>query len=225
MTTLEWIAAVAIIIGILQAIIIAVDVCRAPQSMWIMNVTWPITGLYMPLIGFWLYFKIGRKDGGHQHAHHEEGMHHTHKPFWQSVIVSTSHCGGGCSIGDLIGAPLVFFAGWTLAGSMLLADYATEFILAYIIGIAFQFYGMRNKEKPLGEELKNAVKADTWSLVSFEIGMFGWMALTHYVLFIQPPHPDSLVFWFMMQVAMMIGFGTSMPANWFLLRKGIKHAM
>ncbi|WP_353615328.1 DUF4396 domain-containing protein [Virgibacillus sp. 7505] len=29
----------------------------------------------------------------------------------------------------------------------------------------------------------------------------------------------------MMQIAMMIGFLTSYPANWILVKKGIKHAM
>nr|WP_245837303.1 DUF4396 domain-containing protein [Virgibacillus phasianinus] len=35
-------------------------------------------------------------------------------------------------------------------------------------------------------------------------------------------HP---IFWYMMQIAMMIGFLTSYPANWNLVKKGNKHAM
>lgn len=79
--------------------------------------------------------------------------------------------------------------------------------------------------KPAEEKLKNAIKADTWSLIAFEIGMFAWMALSHYVFFSEPSKPNDPVFWFMMQIAMMIGFGTSYPANWYLVKKGIKHAM
>jgi hypothetical protein len=33
------------------------------------------------------------------------------------------------------------------------------------------------------------------------------------------------VFWFMMQVGMCIGFLTTYPANWILVRVGIKHTM
>ncbi|WP_348639460.1 DUF4396 domain-containing protein [Salibacterium salarium] len=29
----------------------------------------------------------------------------------------------------------------------------------------------------------------------------------------------------MMQIAMMLGFLTSFPANWLLVKKGVKHAM
>ena len=100
------------------------------------------------------------------------------------------------------------------------ADYVVEFILAYIAGIAFQYYGMSMKDNGSKDELKNAVKADTWSLIAFEIGMFGWMALSHYVFFAQAPKPDSVVFWFMMQIAMIIGFCTSYPANWVLVKRG-----
>lgn len=51
---------VAIILGLLTAIVIAVDVLAHPQKMKIMNVVWPITGLYLPVIGCWLYAVMGR---------------------------------------------------------------------------------------------------------------------------------------------------------------------
>src|SRR5699024_6413477 len=90
--------------------------------------------------------------------------------------------------------------------------------------IAFQYYGM-GKQNNFKEGIKNAIKADTWALISFEVGMFGWMALVHLVFFSEPPEPTTAVYWFMMQLAMMIGFCTSYPANWLLVKKGVKHAM
>jgi hypothetical protein len=33
------------------------------------------------------------------------------------------------------------------------------------------------------------------------------------------------LFWFMMQIAMLFGFLTAYPMNWWLIRKGIKEAM
>ncbi|SEM86519.1 DUF4396 domain-containing protein [Terribacillus saccharophilus] len=228
MAFLELVSYIAIFIGALQLLIIIGDVVRHPQEMFVMNIVWPITGLYFPLVGILLYFKLGRKDAKKHNAHNTEHVEHSHdsnKPFWQSVLVSTTHCSSGCSIGDLIGAPIVFFTGWTIAGSVLFADYVVEFILAFILGVAFQYYGMRMKDRSPKEELVNALKADTWSLIAFEIGMFGWMALSHYVFFSNAPNPDNVIFWFMMQIAMMIGFLTSYPANWMLVKKGIKHAM
>lgn len=106
------------------------------------------------------------------------------------------------------------------------ANFVVEFILAYLFGLIFQYYGMGfKKHDHPGQAIKDAIKADTLSLIAFEIGMFGWMAIAGYVLFTMMPEPTSVVFWFMMQIAMMIGFFTSYPANWYLVKKGVKHAM
>ena len=56
--------------------------------------------------------------------------------------------------------------------------------------------------------------------------MYAWMALTYFVLFPAPHlHPGSAVFWFMMQIAMIIGTITALPANEWLIRKGWKEKM
>ncbi|GGH83908.1 hypothetical protein JOD43_000785 [Pullulanibacillus pueri] len=226
------------------------------KMMPIMNIVWPLTVLYFPIFGLWAYYKLGRvkkqmdmenEDREHRkmgtpmemhqgskhtdtHDHHamDHHYHHPHseRPFWQGVFISTTHCSSGCSLGDLIGAPVVFFLGITIAESDLFTDYAVEFVLAYLFGIAFQYYGMgfKTHTRP-GKDLVNAIKADTLSLIAFEIGMFGWMAIVHYVLFTDVPRVNDATFWFMMQVAMMFGFCTSYPANWYLVKKGIKHSM
>lgn len=233
MTWLEIVSSISIIIGILQAIVITIDVIKYPQKMMpIMNIVWPLTGLYFPVIGIWAYYTMGKVKGKeaqmnmehHSHAHMKH--HHNEKPFWQSVFVSTTHCSSGCSLGDMIGVPIVIFTGFTIGGMMLYGEFVIEFILAYIFGIAFQYYGMGFKKHDHPKEgVKNAIKADTLSLIAFEVGMFGWMALVHFVFFVHPPEPTTAVYWFMMQLAMMLGFCTSYPANWLLVKKGIKHAM
>lgn len=248
MNWLELISWIAIILSIVQAVVITIDITRRPQTMMpIMNLVWPLVGLFFPLVGLWAYYGLGRAAragrvaaaAGHGHSHgddhshshdhsHDHGHEHGHgdKPFWQSVFVSTTHCSSGCSLGDMIGAPLVFATGLLIAGSPLLTDYVVEFVLAYLFGIAFQYYGMglKKHDRP-GQAIKDAIKADTLSLISFEVGMFGWMALVSLVFFASPPEPNSPVFWFMMQIAMMLGFLTSYPANWALVKKGVKHAM
>ncbi len=73
--------------------------------------------------------------------------------------------------------------------------------------------------------IKAAIKADTVSLVSFEVGMFAWMALSRKVIFHPALEPDSLLYWFSMQIAMVIGFLTAYPFNWWLIQKGWKEKM
>lgn len=69
-----------------------------------------------------------------------------------------------------------------------------------------------------------ALKADTISIVAFEVGLFAWMALDAFSLF---PGESIATWnhWFQMQIGMIVGFFTSYPANWFLLRKGLKAPM
>jgi Domain of unknown function (DUF4396) len=100
----------------------AFDVAAHPQHMKIMNVVWPITGLYLPIAGWLLYAEMARrKPMRDMHAGHGG------RPFWKSVFVSTTHCAAGCVIGDIIGAPTVFWAGWTLFGSQLYAEFLVLF--------------------------------------------------------------------------------------------------
>jgi hypothetical protein len=129
-------------------------------------------------------------------------------------------------IGDIIGETAIFRIGFTLFGSMLLTAYVVDFVLAYLIGIAFQYFAIAPmRGHGLRDGLIAALKADTVSLVAFEIGMFGFMALNRLVLFDTPPEPDTATYWFLIQIAMIVGFATSYPANWWLVRSGLKEAM
>jgi Domain of unknown function (DUF4396) len=59
--------------------------------------------------------------------------------------------------------------------------------------------------------------------------MYGFMAIAFFVVFRAgfgvELEVNSFEFWFMMQIAMMVGFLTSYPANWCLIRRGFKEGM
>lgn len=228
--TLVQISWLVIGLGMLTALAIAVDIVRYPQPMAVMNITWPITGLYFPLVGWWLYARMGRPDGKmarhHQHHGGDHGHHHADKPHWQSVFVGVTHCGGGCTLGDSVAAPLVSALGFTVLGSELLGHFVGEFIGAYLFGIVFQIMPIMSiGESRFGAALVKAIKADTLSLIAFEIGMFGFIAIAFLLLLPEMPSVASPVYWFMMQIAMVIGFATAYPANAWLIKKGIKSGM
>jgi hypothetical protein len=130
-------------------------------------------------------------------------------------------------IGDIIAEFSLFALGWTLFGRSLYAEYAGDLLLAWLFGIAFQYFAiapMRNLS--LGQGLIAAVKSDTFSIVTFEIGLFAWMALTFFVFFPHPHlKPTEAGYWFMMQIGMILGFFTSYPMNRWLIKAGWKEAM
>jgi hypothetical protein len=55
------------------------------------------------------------------------------------------------------------------------------------------------------------------------------MAIAHFVVFARVFRVRAEVntpeFWFATQLAMMAGFATAYPVNWWLIRPGIKEAM
>lgn len=216
-------------------VIVLLDVPKQKLSMRIMKVVWPLTTLYMGPIGLYAYWIWGRTPvlhsahpdhpDGHHEMHHmmDHAHHHPRRPFWQSVFISSTHCGAGCALGDIIGEILLAVSPFVLAGSTLFTSYVVDFVLAYVIGIAFQYFSIVPMQglSP-AEGIGAALKADTVSLIAYEVGMFAWMAIARWLIPMTPAQP---VYWFMMQVAMMIGFAATYPANCALVRRGVKHAM
>ena len=213
-------------LGLLCAAAITVDLFRRPQRMAVMNPVWPINALYLGPVALWAYWTVGREQPVAAHDHHT--MDHAAKgpPTWRQVFKGTMHCGAGCTLGDILAETAVFLGGVTLFGSTFGAELAGDFALAYLLGLVFQYFAivpMRGLSP--GRGIVEAAKADTLSLLTFEVGLFGWMALMRFVLFDPPLRPDQAAYWFMMQVGMAVGFLTSYPVNAWLIRRGIKEAM
>jgi hypothetical protein len=148
-------------------------------------------------------------------------------PYWIRVGVSATHCGGGCTLGDILSETLIYVAGISLFGAAIFTSYGLDYVFAVVIGIAFQFAAIRGMRKlSFGTTLGRAAKADVMSLTAFEIGLFTWMGLMFWVFFADPHlEPNEATYWFLMQVGMAIGSATSYPANVLRIRLGIKEAM
>ncbi|HEY4195515.1 MAG TPA: DUF4396 domain-containing protein [Mucilaginibacter sp.] len=216
MTDLATISYISIAVAAAICLIIAIDICFNPQKMWVMNLVWPLTALYAGPLALILYFKIGRMAASKESA----------KPFWQSVLTGTLHCGSGCTLGDLIAANLLLYCPVILFGSHLYGEWVVEYVLAFLIGIAFQYEAIRPMRKlSRPKVLVAALKADTLSLTFWQLGMYGWMAICHFLIFDRGLSASGPVFWLMMQIGMLFGSLTAYPVNWWLIRKGIKEAM
>jgi hypothetical protein len=150
------------------------------------------------------------------------------RPRWVTMAIEVSHCGAGCTLGDVISEFAVFALGLTIAGTTLLAEYVGDYILALVFGIIFQYFAIAPmRGLGLKDGLIAATRADFISLTAFEIGLFGWMAVMAFGLFPAPHQlmPSSAAFWLLMQAGMIIGYFTSWPANVWLVKRGIKVPM
>ena len=225
--------------------------------MGVMNFVFPITALYFGPLAVALYWRWGRaaapagvasmsmsraavaqaavspaagaSAGGSMPMHGSPApADERARPWWVTMAIEVSHCGAGCTLGDLISEFAIFGLGLTIAGVTLGAEYAGDYVFAVAFGIIFQYFAIAPmRGLGLKDDLIAAAKADVISLTAFEVGLFGWMAIMAFVLFPAPHHlmPSSAAYWLLMQVGMMIGYLTSWPANVWLVRRGIKVPM
>lgn len=231
-TIISWIS---LCVAFLSFLYLIISVKKHPQKMKIMNIVWPLTALFGSV--FWV---LAYKKWGENHQTSDKPMTMTMptKPMAVSVFIGTCHCGAGCSLADLvIEWTLYFFPAVYMLGGYpsifshkLFAGFVLAYILALIIGVSFQYFAIvPMKHLTRKEGIIAAIKADTLSLSCWQIGMYATVALCQLLLFpkwfggeVVPTQP---VFWVMMQVAMLIGFCTAYPMNWWLIKAGIKEKM
>lgn len=227
MNELNTISAISIFIGFACALIILIDILSGnKQHMMIMNVVWPVTGLYAGPLALIAYYTIGKKST-HKMMMAMKNQHaQMKKTFWQSVVTGTLHCGSGCTLGDIIAECFLFAFPVVLFGSALYGGWLIDFVFAFLAGIIFQYYAIKPMKKlSTGEAFKAALKADALSLTAWQVGMYGGMAIATFIIFKHHLHANTFLFWFVMQFAMILGFITAYPVNWWLIKTGIKEKM
>lgn len=142
------------------------------------------------------------------------------------MVKGALHYGSGCTLADMIAETALLFIPFTLFGKTIYGSWAIDYVLALIIGIIFQYYAIVPMNDLLFKEgIKKAFKADFFSLTSWQIGMYGLMAIAVFVIFDHKIEASEPLFWFMMQIAMVCGFITAYPTNWLLIKVGIKEKM
>ena len=221
-TWLNTLAILSLLLGAACSALLSVQVIRHPQHMTVMNVVWPVSALFGTLVVVWAYDRYGRL--ATMEAHHrakergEKPPNMTQTPFTVMVGKGALHCGSGCMLGDVAAEWLAFLVpgvavwfGWhSLFEEKMYAVWVLDFVFAYALGIAFQYYAivpMRGLSP--GEGLVAAVKADTASLIAWQVGMYGLMALTQFWLYPllagrqAPVH--SVEYWLAMESSMVTG--------------------
>ena len=138
------------------------------------------------------------------------------------VFKGSTHCGAGCALGDFIGDWIAFATGFAVFGSALGGKFLLAFALAYAFGIAFQYFAIAPM-RGLGvrDGLVAAIKIDTLSLLAYQVGMFAVMGYRAHAW--PGLEPTTWSYWFTMQIAMLAGFATTYPMNWFLIARGSRN--
>ena len=221
-TWLQTAASIYVPLSILSAIVVLADIFALGrrQHMAIMNAVWPLTMLYWGPLGLLFYAWFGRVP-----IHMgQDGRKHDQAPMWQATFKGATHCGAGCALGDFAGDWIAFATAFAIFGSAFAGSLLLAFALAYLLGVVFQYFSVvPMRHLGFREGVWQAVKIDTLSLLAYEVGMFVVMGGREWLY--PELRPTSWTYWLLMQVAMIIGFLTTYPVNWWLIRRGIKEKM
>jgi len=195
------------------------------QHIGIMQTVWPLTMLYCGPPGLLPRLWFGRGVPTWQGSAHDDHKGHddrkTDRPMWQTTFAGATHCGARCARGDCIGVWLAFVIGFKFLGSDPGGKYLLAFVPACLFGIALPFFSLAPmRHLTLTNRLIAASRIDTLSLIAYQAGMFAWMGYRAWLYPGLPPTTRTCRF--MMQIAMVLGFATTCPVNWRLIRHGTK---
>ncbi len=123
-------------------------------------------------------------------------------------------------VAHVIGVPLVLATGLTIAGLDLYAMIAVIAVLATALLFVFEL-SVRSHRSTGRAGAALLVAAVT--VLAFDVGMGGWMLLLHFDELM--PAPTDVTFLFLMQIGIILGFLTGLPAVAALLKRGSKPAV
>jgi len=192
---------------------VAVDIRKTPESK-VLKWGFILLTLYTGPVGAFLYV-LGCREP-------LPGMHEKYVSVrWRQVLGSTMHCVAGDGVGILVGAVL----GSVLSLSMLL-DIGLEYILGFGFGwTIFQALFMKDSMGgTYGKALKTTFISELLSMNCLMAGMVPVAAIAKAAVS-GGDNPINPEFWFIMSMALLIGFISAYPMNWWLVSNHLKHGM
>ena len=140
---------------------------------------------------------------------------------WRQVLGSTMHCVAGDGVGILAGA---------IVASQLTLAHPLEIALEYGLGFAFGwtiFQALFARGMAGGSYRRALATTFLPEFLSMNLLMAGMMLIASLGRIVVGGRlsPLAPAFWFVMSMALLAGFVTAYPINWWLVAKGLKHGM
>jgi hypothetical protein len=201
------------VLAALAVAFVAIDICNTPESP-VLKWGFVLLTAYTGVVGAFLYV-LGCR----------EPLPGTHEQYtaarWRQTLGSTMHCVAGDGVGILVGAVLSSVLG--LTG---LAEVALEYVLGFGFGwTIFQALFMRDAAG--GSYSVSLKRTFIPELLSMNLLMAGMVptAMTLRRQVDLAGDPANARFWFVMSMALLVGFIVAYPMNWWLVANHLKHGM
>jgi hypothetical protein len=201
------------LLTVLSLLFVAIDIRTTPESP-VLKWGFILLTAYTGPLGAFLYV-LGCREP-------LPGMHERYVAArWRQVLGSTMHCVAGDGVGILAGAVIA-----SLFHLPKVADVALEYVLGFAFGWSiFQALFMRGMA---GGSYKRSLTTTFFpELLSMNCLMAGMVTVMTLAQKSVPAgrDPSGPAFWFIMSMALLVGFITAYPMNWWLVSHHMKHGM
>jgi hypothetical protein len=187
------------------------------QPVKVMEMVWPATATYLGPAAVLVYWKWGRPQSPRWLDRHGS------PPRWSRrglTTIKACHCATHCTLGVIIATPITYGIGFKMFGSELWSEFVGDFLGAVAIGVVFRYFTeAHTSDRRAWAALRKFFKDDLPTVSVFEFALLVWLALTHFFVFHDTLQPGSPVFWFIIQVGLVIGFFAAWPPTLLLTRR------
>ena len=200
---------------ILGAAWVAFDLYTRTPAMSVMKPGWILVCLYMGPIGVLLYVFTCRPWKPGLEAHDEYI-----KPLWRQAAGSAVHCVAGDATGVIFASSIAAYFG--IASAL---DVTLEYSFGFLFGLfIFQAVFMQAMMGGYWAAVKKTIMSEWLSMNMVMAGMIPVMVI---IMHHWPDsnHPSMPHYWFVMQLAAILGYAVGYPMNHWLVGRGIKHGM
>lgn len=197
----------------LSVAFVVIDIPKTPESgvlKWAFVILVIFTG---PLGAF--FYVLGCR----------EPLKGTHAEYvsvrWRQVLGSTMHCAAGDGLG--------IFAGAVIGAVMHLSPWS-DLGLEYLLGFSFgwgYFQAFAMKDMVGGSYTRSLKETFIPELLSMNLLMAGMVPTMRFLMprIEGANDPTTPAFWFVMSMALIVGFALAYPMNWWLVARNMKHGM
>lgn len=194
-------------------VFVAIDIRRTPESA-VLKWGFILLTAYTGPVGAFLYV-LGCREP-------LPGLHERYVAArWRQVLGSTMHCVAGDGVGILAGA---------IIASALTLPRATDIVLEYCLGFGFGwvvFQALFMRDMAGGSYRRSLQGAFIPEFLSMNCLMAAMVPVVAFgrALLVRSWSPSAPAFWFVMSIALILGFVAAYPMNWWLVSNGLKHGM
>ena len=171
--------------------------------------------LYMGPIGLLLYVLTDKEP--------RPGTHEAFvAPQWKQGVGSTVHCAAGDATGIIVAAVIT-----ATLGLPMWIDLIVEYVAGFAFGL-FIFQALFMKKIMGGSYLKNLRRSFMPEFISMNAMMAGMVPIMSFFMMgrdMRGMVPTELLFWGIMALGIIVGFGLAYPANVWMVQRGLKHGL